>query len=190
MARDDSSHIRFATLLGPLKPLLGVFVKPQMILVADPYRSGTNDDPVLIEKNVAAMTEASLRLFRAGHLPVLGEWYALPLIEHVGSATPFSTRYSIPYRAALSPSAAVACASAVHRPAPTKWSTLPGRTARRCTTRQRKYLAPTHEWETRHGEFPSAYCVAAGCDRTSRVASLVGNGRIASLPPPQMSTSL
>ena len=58
---------------------------PQMILVAGPYRSGTNDDPVLIARNIAAMTDASLRLFRAGHLPVMGEWYALPLIEHAGS---------------------------------------------------------------------------------------------------------
>jgi hypothetical protein len=57
----------------------------QMILVAGPYRSGTNDDPLLIAKNVAAMTETSLQLFRAGHLPVMGEWYALPLIEHAGS---------------------------------------------------------------------------------------------------------
>jgi hypothetical protein len=56
-----------------------------MILVAGPYRSGTNDDPVLIQRNVDAMTEMSLRLFRAGHLPVMGEWYALPLIEHGGS---------------------------------------------------------------------------------------------------------
>jgi hypothetical protein len=56
-----------------------------MILVAGPYRSGTNDDPVLIAKNVAAMTDASLQLFRAGHLPVMGEWFALPLIEHAGS---------------------------------------------------------------------------------------------------------
>ena len=56
-----------------------------MILVAGPYRSGTNDDPALIAKNVAAMTDASLQLFRAGHLPVMGEWYALPLIEHAGS---------------------------------------------------------------------------------------------------------
>lgn len=55
------------------------------ILVAGPYRSGTNDDPELIQKNVDAMTDASLRLFRAGHLPVMGEWYALPLIEHGGS---------------------------------------------------------------------------------------------------------
>lgn len=57
----------------------------QMILVAGPYRSGTNDDPALIAKNVHAMTEASLQLFRAGHLPVMGEWFALPLIEQAGS---------------------------------------------------------------------------------------------------------
>jgi hypothetical protein len=56
-----------------------------MILVAGPYRSGTDDDPVLIARNVEAMTEMSLRLFRAGHLPVMGEWLALPLIEHAGS---------------------------------------------------------------------------------------------------------
>jgi hypothetical protein len=56
-----------------------------MILVAGPYRSGTHDDPALIQKNVDAMTDASLALFRAGHLPVMGEWFALPLIEHAGS---------------------------------------------------------------------------------------------------------
>jgi len=61
-------------------------MNPLMILVAGPYRSGTNDDPALIAQNVAAMTDASLQLFRAGHLPVMGEWYALPLIEHAGSA--------------------------------------------------------------------------------------------------------
>jgi hypothetical protein len=60
-------------------------MKAQMILVAGPYRSGTGDDPTLIAKNVEAMTDASLRLFRAGHLPVMGEWFALPLIEHAGS---------------------------------------------------------------------------------------------------------
>jgi hypothetical protein len=56
-----------------------------MILVAGPYRSGTNDDPALIAKNVGAMTATSLLLFRAGHLPVMGEWFALPLVEHAGS---------------------------------------------------------------------------------------------------------
>lgn len=58
---------------------------PLMILVAGPYRSGTGDDPAKIEANVRAMTDMSLRLFRAGHLPVMGEWFALPLIEYAGS---------------------------------------------------------------------------------------------------------
>src|SRR6478672_583486 len=58
---------------------------PLMILIAGPYRSGTDDDPWLIETNVAVMTEVALRLFRRGHLPVLGEWFALPLIDHAGS---------------------------------------------------------------------------------------------------------
>jgi hypothetical protein len=59
--------------------------EPLMILVAGPYRSGTNDDPKLIRTNVGAMTDTALQLFRLGHLPVLGEWFALPLIEHAGS---------------------------------------------------------------------------------------------------------
>ncbi len=52
-----------------------------MILVAGPYRSGTGGDPGLIRANVEAMTAASLELWRRGHLPVMGEWFALPLIE-------------------------------------------------------------------------------------------------------------
>ncbi|HNP72268.1 MAG TPA: hypothetical protein PKK15_14205 [Kouleothrix sp.] len=59
--------------------------KPLMILVAGPYRSGTGDDPAKIAANVHAMNVAALRLFRAGHIPVLGEWFALPLIETAGS---------------------------------------------------------------------------------------------------------
>ena len=59
--------------------------QPLLILVAGPYRSGTNDDPALIAANVRAMTAVALRLFRASHLPVLGEWFALPLIELAGS---------------------------------------------------------------------------------------------------------
>jgi hypothetical protein len=56
-----------------------------MILVAGPYRSGTNDDPALIQRNVEAMEEAALAVFRRGQLPVLGEWFALPLLKRAGS---------------------------------------------------------------------------------------------------------
>ena len=59
--------------------------KPLMILVAGPYRSGTNDNPELIAANVKAMTDAALKIYKIGHLPVLGEWFALPLIEAAGS---------------------------------------------------------------------------------------------------------
>ena len=52
-----------------------------MILVAGPYRSGTDGDPGRIADNVEAMTRVSLELYRRGHLPVMGEWFALPLIE-------------------------------------------------------------------------------------------------------------
>jgi hypothetical protein len=57
-----------------------------MILVAGPYRSGTDGDPVRIQANVDAMTTTALALFRRGHLPVMGEWFALPLIEAATAA--------------------------------------------------------------------------------------------------------
>lgn len=56
-----------------------------MILIAGPYRSGTNDNPELIRANVKAMTDTALEVYRMGHMPVLGEWFALPLIEAAGS---------------------------------------------------------------------------------------------------------
>jgi hypothetical protein len=56
-----------------------------MILIAGPYRSGTNDDPALIQKNVEEMESYALPIFRAGHIPILGEWLALPLVALAGS---------------------------------------------------------------------------------------------------------
>ncbi len=58
---------------------------PLMILVAGPYRSGTGDDPALIARNMRAMNEAALVLFRRGHVPITGEAIALPLIATAGS---------------------------------------------------------------------------------------------------------
>jgi hypothetical protein len=56
-----------------------------MILIAGPYRSGTGDDPVKLAENVRAMEALALPLFRAGHVPVVGEWLALPLVALAGS---------------------------------------------------------------------------------------------------------
>jgi hypothetical protein len=56
-----------------------------MILIAGPYRSGTGDDPAKMRANVSAMEQFALPLFRAGHIPIVGEWLALPLVELAGS---------------------------------------------------------------------------------------------------------
>ena len=56
-----------------------------MILVAGPYRSGTGDDPAKLGANLAAMEAFALPIFRAGHVPVVGEWFALPLCRLAGS---------------------------------------------------------------------------------------------------------
>jgi hypothetical protein len=56
-----------------------------LILIAGPYRSGTGDDPAKMHANVQAMEEFALPLFRAGHIPVVGEWLALPLVALAGS---------------------------------------------------------------------------------------------------------
>jgi hypothetical protein len=58
-----------------------------MILIAGPYRSGTNDDPDKIAWNVHVMESFAIPLFKKGHLPVLGEWIALPLVKLAGSTS-------------------------------------------------------------------------------------------------------
>jgi hypothetical protein len=60
-------------------------VSPLMILIAGPYRSGTEDDPERMSANVREMEHYALPLFRAGHIPVVGEWFALPLVVLAGS---------------------------------------------------------------------------------------------------------
>lgn len=63
-------------------------MKPMTILIAGPYRSGTNDDPVLMQQNLDRMNNYALELFRAGHIPLIGEWLALPLLKAAGSNKP------------------------------------------------------------------------------------------------------
>lgn len=49
-----------------------------LILIAGPYRSGTNDDPKLMQQNLSKLESVALPLFRLGHMPMIGEWVALP----------------------------------------------------------------------------------------------------------------
>lgn len=59
-----------------------------LILIAGPYRSGTNDEPVLMQQNLDKLESVALPLFRKGHIPMIGEWVALPLIRLAGSNKP------------------------------------------------------------------------------------------------------
>ncbi len=63
------------------------------ILIAGPYRSGTNDDPKLMEQNLRKLEDAALPIFRAGHIPLIGEWLALPLLKVAGSKQPGDAIY-------------------------------------------------------------------------------------------------
>ena len=65
--------------------LLDPLPRQKHILIAGPYRSGTEDDPKLIHQNIDFMNDIAVQVYETGHLPVLGEWYALPLIEKAGS---------------------------------------------------------------------------------------------------------
>ncbi|MGC0387606.1 DUF4406 domain-containing protein [Streptomyces sp. SAI-129] len=59
--------------------------KPMLILIAGPYRSGTNGDPQAMAANLARLEEAAWPVFAAGHLPVIGEWIALPVLHSAGA---------------------------------------------------------------------------------------------------------
>lgn len=59
-----------------------------LILIAGPYRSGTNDDLDLMKKNLDHLESVALPLFRKGHVPMIGEWVALPLMQLAGSSKP------------------------------------------------------------------------------------------------------
>jgi hypothetical protein len=59
--------------------------KPLLILIAGPYRSGTGDDPVLLAENLARLEEAAWPIFRRGHVPMIGEWVALPVLSSAGA---------------------------------------------------------------------------------------------------------
>lgn len=62
-----------------------ILSRSMLILIAGPYRSGTGDDPERMAENVKYMESFALPIFRLGHIPVLGEWFALPLLHLAGS---------------------------------------------------------------------------------------------------------
>lgn len=64
-----------------------------MILIAGPYRSGTGDDPDLMRKNLERLEAAAWPIFEKGHVPMIGEWAALPILRSGGGGAPGSQLY-------------------------------------------------------------------------------------------------
>ncbi|MFS0895381.1 DUF4406 domain-containing protein [Microbacterium sp. 179-I 3D3 NHS] len=60
--------------------------RPLLILIAGPYRSGTGGDPDAIARNLARLESAAAPLHRLGHVPMIGEWVALPTLRGLDPA--------------------------------------------------------------------------------------------------------
>jgi len=60
-------------------------MKAQLILIAGPYRSGTDGNAQRIADNLQRLEQAALEVYQRGHVPVIGEWLALPLAAAAGS---------------------------------------------------------------------------------------------------------
>jgi len=58
--------------------------KPLLVLIAGPYMSGTDGDPEKIAANRARLESMALPIYERGHLPLIGEWLALPIIHAAG----------------------------------------------------------------------------------------------------------
>ncbi|WP_373503568.1 DUF4406 domain-containing protein [Aestuariivirga sp.] len=58
-----------------------------LILIAGPYRSGTGDDPAKMAANLNHLESASWPIFKKGHVPMIGEWVALPIWHTAGGST-------------------------------------------------------------------------------------------------------
>lgn len=65
-------------------PTLDDSAKPLLVLIAGPYMSGTGGDPQKIATNRARLESFALPVYERGHLPMVGEWLALPIIHAAG----------------------------------------------------------------------------------------------------------
>lgn len=60
--------------------------KPLLILIAGPYRSGTDGDAAAIARNLEHLETAAAPIHRLGHVPMIGEWVALPTLRGLDAA--------------------------------------------------------------------------------------------------------
>jgi hypothetical protein len=73
--------------------------KPLLVLIAGPFLSGTGGDPEKIAANRSRLESFALPIYERGHLPMIGEWVALPIIHAAGGrlpGDPIFERYQYP----------------------------------------------------------------------------------------------
>lgn len=61
--------------------------RPWLVLIAGPYLSGTDGDPARIAANLARLEAEAWPVYQRGHLPVVGEWIAWPVVRGAGGRT-------------------------------------------------------------------------------------------------------
>ncbi|HTU98977.1 MAG TPA: hypothetical protein VMF13_00450 [Luteitalea sp.] len=67
---------------------------PMLVLICGPYLSGTDGDPNRIAANRARLESFALPIYDRGHVPMVGEWVALPIIEAAGGQAPGDAVFS------------------------------------------------------------------------------------------------
>ena len=83
---------RYSLYLAFISPKMRIYMHnrgapldPLIILIAGPYRSGTNDDPLKMSANLRRLENFALPIYRTGHIPMIGEWVALPILRSAES---------------------------------------------------------------------------------------------------------
>lgn len=66
----------------------GTAARPLLVLICGPYLSGTDGDLQRIAANLTRLESVALPIFERGHLPLVGEWMALPIIREAGGQRP------------------------------------------------------------------------------------------------------
>jgi hypothetical protein len=64
-----------------------------MILISGPYMTGTNGDEAAIANNLKTMESYALPIFEKGHIAVVGEWLAWPVIRNAGGDSHTSEQF-------------------------------------------------------------------------------------------------
>ena len=71
-----------------MNPSVNPVDRPWLVMIAGPYMSGTDGDPAKVAANRARLEAMALPVYERGHLPLIGEWLALPIIHAAGGREP------------------------------------------------------------------------------------------------------